>query len=116
MAYCGCDTESIKLQFVTNVVFVCQFFNTGVLPMLCTANLTGQIPASWVKSMNMAGGDSDFNAQWFTNIGATIVGAMKINIVMPIGLEFVYFGIRTLKRILDKTGAGESGTKCTTIQ
>ena len=41
MGYCGCDTESIKLQFVTNVVFVCQFFNTGVLPMLCTANLTG---------------------------------------------------------------------------
>ena len=41
MAYCGCDTESIKLQFVTNVVFVCQFFNTGVLPMLCTANLAG---------------------------------------------------------------------------
>lgn len=41
MAYCGCDTESIKLQFVTNVVFVCQFFNTGVLPMLCTANLSG---------------------------------------------------------------------------
>jgi hypothetical protein len=23
MGYCGCDTESIKLQFVTNVVFVC---------------------------------------------------------------------------------------------
>lgn len=41
MAYCGCDTESIKLMFVTNVVFVCQFFNTGVLPMLCTANLSG---------------------------------------------------------------------------
>jgi hypothetical protein len=41
MGYCGCDTESIKLMFVTNVVFVCQFFNTGVLPMLCTANLTG---------------------------------------------------------------------------
>lgn len=66
--------------------------------------------------MNMAGGDSDFNAAWFTNIGATIVGAMKINIVMPIALEFVYFGIRTLKRILDRVGAGESGTKCTTIQ
>lgn len=41
MAFCGCDTESIKLMFVTNVVFVCQFFNTGVLPMLCTANLSG---------------------------------------------------------------------------
>lgn len=53
MAYCGCDTESIKLQFVTNVVFVCQFFNTGVLPMLCTANLTGQLPLGLVKALNM---------------------------------------------------------------
>jgi hypothetical protein len=76
MGYCGCDTESIKLQFVTNVVFVCQFFNTGVLPMLCTANLSGQLPAGFVKSLNMLGADSDFNAQWFMNIGATIVGAM----------------------------------------
>lgn len=76
MAYCGCDTESIKLQFVTNVVFVCQFFNTGVLPMLCTANFTGQLPEGIVKGLNLLGGDSDFNANWFTDIGATIVGAM----------------------------------------
>jgi hypothetical protein len=40
---------------------------------------------------------------------------MKINIVMPIALEFVYFGIRTLKRIKDRVGAGPTGTKCTTI-
>jgi len=65
--------------------------------------------------LNLQGGDSDFNAEWFTNIGATITGAMKINIVMPVALEFVYFGIRTLKRIKDKVGAGETGTKCTTI-
>jgi hypothetical protein len=63
----------------------------------------------------MLGADSDFNAQWFTNIGATISGAMKINIVMPVALEFVYFGMRTMFRLKDKIGAGESGTKCTTI-
>ena len=41
MVYAGCDTESQYLSFVTTVVFVCQFFNTGFLPMLCTANLEG---------------------------------------------------------------------------
>jgi len=34
---------------------------------------------------------------------------------MPVALEFVYFGMRTMFRIKDKIGAGESGTKCTTI-
>jgi hypothetical protein len=63
----------------------------------------------------MTGVDSDFNADWFTNIGATITGAMQFNIIMPVALEFVYFGMRTMFRIKDKIGAGESGTKCTTI-
>jgi hypothetical protein len=35
----GCSTESQQMIYITNVVFVCQFFNTGILPMLCTANL-----------------------------------------------------------------------------
>ena len=66
--------------------------------------------------MNLQGPDSDFNAQWFMNIGATIVGAMKINIVMQCALEFVYFGIRTLKRIKDRVGLSlDQKTKCTTI-
>ena len=35
----GCSTESTEMIYTTNVVFVCTFFNTGILPMLCTANL-----------------------------------------------------------------------------
>lgn len=117
MAYCGCDTESIKLQFVTNVVFVCQFFNTGVLPMLCTANFYGQLPFGLVKGLNLLGSDSDFTSDWFTSIGATIVGAMEINIVMPVALEFVYYGMRLMFRLKDHIGREEgANTKCTTIQ
>jgi hypothetical protein len=36
-----CSTESTQMIYITNMVFICQFFNTGVLPMLCTANLEG---------------------------------------------------------------------------
>lgn len=62
------------------------------------------------------GGDSDFNADWFTTIGATIVGAMEINIVMPVALEFVYYGMRLMFRIKDKVGLKEGEvTKCTTV-
>jgi hypothetical protein len=35
----GCSTESNEMIYTTNVVFICTFFNTGILPMLCTANL-----------------------------------------------------------------------------
>ena len=34
----GCSTESTEMIYTTNVVFICTFFNTGILPMLCTAN------------------------------------------------------------------------------
>lgn len=117
MVYVGCDTESQYLSFVTNVVFVCQFFNTGFLPMLCTANLSGQIPAKFVKMFNLYGSDSDFNLNWFSNIGDTIVGSMVFNSYFPIGMEFLYWGIRSLKRALDRNGAPDGyQTKCVSIQ
>lgn len=117
MTYCGCDTESIKLMFVTNVVFVCQFFNTGVLPMMVTANMQGQLPESWVKGFNLMGPDSDFNTQWFINIGSTILGAMQLNILMPVALECVYYVMRLAFRFKDraKMALGQK-TQCTTIQ
>jgi hypothetical protein len=36
----GCDTESTQMSYITNSVFICIFFNTGFLLMLCNANLT----------------------------------------------------------------------------
>ena len=44
---------------------------------------------------------------------------MEVNIVMPVALEFVYYGMRLLKRIKDKAGLNPlegPKTKCTTIQ
>ena len=35
----GVDTESSQMKYTTDAVFVCQFFNTGFLLMLCNANL-----------------------------------------------------------------------------
>lgn len=35
----GCDTESSQMKYTTDAVFICQFFNTGFLLMLCNANL-----------------------------------------------------------------------------
>ena len=108
----GIDTESSQMKYTTDAVFICQFFNTGFLLMLCNANLKEQ---SGLLSM-FDGTDSDFNQNWFSSIGDTIVGSMMFNIYFPIAMEFMWFGIRSALRLKDKIGAGESGTKCRTIQ
>jgi hypothetical protein len=100
----GCSTESSQMVYITNVVFVCQFFNTGILPMLCTANLNHQLPGWMVKSLGLKGPIADFNMNWFTNIGDTIVGSLKFNIVYPVVMEVGWFSKRLLFRILDTMG------------
>jgi len=75
--------------------------------MLCTANLSGQIPHKFVKMFNLFGADSDFNSNWFSNIGDTIVGSMIFNSYFPVAMEFLWWAIRSLKRFLDKNGAPE---------
>ena len=101
----GCSTESTEMIYTTNVVFVCTFFNTGILPMLCTANLENQFPGWIVDGLGFKGDSSDFNQNWFTNIGDTIVGSMKFNIYFPFAMEIFWFSLRGMKRIFDKRGA-----------
>ena len=36
----GCSTESTQMKYITDCVFICIFFNTGFLLMLCNSNLT----------------------------------------------------------------------------
>ena len=113
----GCSTESSQMIYITNMVFICQLFNTGVLPMLCTANLVGQLPDGIVNAFGFKGPESDFSQNWFTNIGDTIVGSMKFNIYFPIGMEIMWFSMRFMKRFLDRMGATpECPTKSKTIQ
>lgn len=103
--FIGCSTESSQMIYITNMVFICQLFNTGVLPMLCTANLEGQLPAGVVSALGLRGPQADFSQDWFTNIGDTIVGSMKFNIFFPIAMEVCWFSMRFAKRFMDRRGA-----------
>ena len=115
ITYMGCSTESRQMVYITNVVFVCQFFNTGVLPMLCTANLNHQLPTWIVNMFGFNGPISDFNIDWFTNIGDTIVGSLKFNIYFQVCMECGWFSIRLVKRLLDRTGDEDKPTKSGSI-
>ena len=50
----------------------------------------------------------DFNADWFTNIGNTIVGSLIVNIYFPLIMGAFWFLVRKHKRNLDKTGRYET--------
>lgn len=100
----GCSTESTQLVYVTNMVFICQFFNTGILPMLCTANLEGQLPPKLIRAFGLHGDSRDFNQNWFIVIGDTIVGAMVFNIYYPLAMEFIWLAYRWTFRGLDMKG------------
>lgn len=38
----GQDSQSGQMSFITDCVFICQFFNTGFVLMLCSANFDSQ--------------------------------------------------------------------------
>ena len=97
----GYMTESNQMKFITNSVFICIFFNTGFLLMLCNANLGDQ---SALLGSYFKGNDSDFNQSWFTSMGDTIVGSMVFNVWFPVVMEFCNYGMRLGFRILDWFG------------
>jgi hypothetical protein len=103
--------------YITNMVFICQFFNTGILPMLCTANLEDQIPARIVNALGMKGDNTDFNQNWYTNIGDTIASAMMFNIYFPVCMEICWLSYRWTFRLLDMRGTTqENPSNSVTIQ
>jgi len=87
------------MSFITDCVFICQFFNTGFVLMLCSANFDGQgfVFGPWFTN----GTVTDFNQAWFDTFGDTIVGAMMFNVYYPIVNEIIWFGIRSAKRLKD---------------
>lgn len=81
--------------------------------MLCNANFDGQ--GFFFGRFFVSGYATDFNSDWFDTFGDTIVGAMIFNIWYPFVGEFIWAGIRSLKRYMDKSKAPEgSTTACTT--
>ena len=98
--YIGKDTESEQTRLITNGVFIVQFFNTALLLLMVNANLAEQ--GSFFSIFSRSVGMPDFNTQWFNDIGTTLVGAMLFNVYWPVIEFFVFFGIRSLKRLLDR--------------
>jgi len=95
----GCSTESSQMKYITDSVFICQFFNTGFLLMLVNANLEGQ---GFLFGSFFQGNISDFDLQFFTSTGDIIVGSMVFNIWFPIAMEIFWFTYRTLFRVKDR--------------
>ena len=113
--YMAKTTESEQTELITNAVFVCQFFNTAVLLLIVNANLKPQeIP---ILSSVFQGNLSDFDSDWFNDIGNTLVGAMIFNIYFPVAEFLGFWAMRTTFRFLDRgCGCDVKKTKKTTIQ
>lgn len=100
------------MSYITDMVFVCQLFNTGFLLMLCNADLSEQ--GSFVFTN---GNLADFDSQWFIQMGGTVVGSMIFNSVFPIAMECGFLSMRIGFRKLDQWRAPEGKqTSCISIQ
>ena len=115
IAFIGCSTESHQMTYITDSVFLCQFFNTGFLLMLCGANLTEQPILAHIPGLPV-GSMSDFNSAWFDQLGVTIAGSLTFGAVFPIANECGQLGKRTTFRLLDRLPAANGLTRKTTIQ
>lgn len=111
----GCDTQSSEMSFVMMSIFFTTLFNTGFLLLFVNGNMQEQ---HLFPGHRLLTGDlSDFNREWFDQMGPTICGSMRLNCVMPIILEVTAACIRGAKRLLDylKRGKG-TNTATKTIQ
>jgi hypothetical protein len=72
------------MVYSTNLIFICQFINTGILPTLCSANLEHQLPDLIVQAFGFTGKLDDFDENWFVTIGDTITSSLVINIIFPV--------------------------------
>lgn len=113
--YIGKDTETEQTRLITNGVFIVQFFNTALLLLMVNARFTDQ--NSTFSFFSRDQGMPDFNSQWFNEIGTTLVGAMLFNVYWPVVEFFVFFGMRSTFRFLDRGFSfNPSKTKKTTLQ
>lgn len=110
----GYDTESGQTQIITDGVFVTQYFNTGILLLICNANLAEQ---GTLLGAIFSGSLPDFNSTWYDEIGYSMCYALLYNVFWPIIEFFVYYGMREAFRMLDRgfKTCNKNVTKKTTL-
>jgi hypothetical protein len=94
----GFHTESAKTNIIMIFIFVVTFFNTAILINLVNANLDEALPGFGIFNGNYP----DFNFNWYSDIGATIVFTMVFNAFWPFIEIAMTYGVALLFRILDK--------------
>ena len=94
----GFHTETGQTNIIMIFVFVVQFFNTAILINLVNAN-TGE---AFSHLGLFYGSYPDFNFNWYSDIGATVVYTMVFNALWPFIEILMNFGMSLAYRILDK--------------
>lgn len=67
----GLGTQSGQRALITNTVFLAQFFNTGFLVLIVSANLREHEPKAFTN--NFDGEYTDYVPDWYIEVGLTIL-------------------------------------------
>eukprot|EP00347_Sterkiella_histriomuscorum_P023421 403334704 len=101
----GEDTRSATIRSIKVGVFVTQFFNTGILLLLSSANFQ-ETKVPYLNSFNK-GQFTDFTEDWYRDVGSIIIKALSIASIMPI-VEFVMmWSVKNGLRLLDRSFKGD---------
>jgi len=95
------DTKSEMMRSIKIGVFLTVFFNTGILILLASANMTEtHFP---FFSTVLTGSYTDFNSGWYTDVGRIIIQAMLLNAFMP-AIEFgIGYSMKFAFRLMDRS-------------
>jgi len=99
--YVGFRNDSEKASFITTTVFVSAFFQTGWLCLVAPWSTSREFDEGGVNKL-FTGIYTDFNPDWFADVGYTIQYNMIFNIFWPIMEFFMYYGLRHLTRMWDQ--------------
>lgn len=95
----GFNDNSVKASFITFSVFYTSFFQTGLLCLI--ASMDSREYKLGPFNALFSGIYTDFNAQWFSDIGSVIINNMLFNAVWPFAEFFMFYSVRHVKRAWD---------------
>jgi len=98
ITWIGYDTHSELMTKITNGVFIALFFNTGILLILTSANLSDV--SSWLGGI-FSGQFYDYSPQWYATVGSTLVSTMLLNAFMPPVYEGITNALSWLFQMMD---------------
>lgn len=97
----GEDTRSAVQRSIKVGIFFSQFFNTGILLMLSSANFK-ETKVPILNSFDQ-GLYTDFTEEWYRDVGVIIVKTMAIASVMPVIEFFMMWGLKYAFRLFDRS-------------